>query len=57
MLPSYAEGLPVSIMEAFFLERPVISTYVAGIPELVTPGKNGWLTPAGDAEALAGCNG
>lgn len=54
VLPSYAEGLPVSIMEAFFLERPVISTYVAGIPELVTPGKNGWLTPAGDAEALAG---
>jgi glycosyltransferase involved in cell wall biosynthesis len=53
VLPSYAEGLPVSIMEAFALERPVISTYVAGIPELVTPGENGWLAPAGDAEALA----
>jgi glycosyltransferase involved in cell wall biosynthesis len=53
VLPSYAEGLPVSIMEAFSLERPVISTYVAGIPELVTPGENGWLAPAGDAAALA----
>lgn len=53
ILPSYAEGLPVSIMEAFFLSRPAISTYVAGIPELVRPGENGWLTPAGDAEALA----
>jgi glycosyltransferase involved in cell wall biosynthesis len=53
ILPSYAEGLPVSIMEAFFLSRPVISTYVAGIPELVRPGENGWLAAAGDAEALA----
>ncbi|MFQ5563060.1 MAG: glycosyltransferase [Parvularculaceae bacterium] len=53
VLPSFAEGLPVSIMEAFVLERPVISTYVAGIPELVRPGENGWLAPAGDAEALA----
>ncbi len=53
ILPSYAEGLPVSIMEAMVLERPVISTYVAGIPELVIPGENGWLAPAGDAAALA----
>ena len=53
VLPSYAEGLPVSIMEAFMLNRPVISTYVAGIPELVEPGVNGWLAPAGDAAALA----
>lgn len=53
VLPSYAEGLPVSIMEAFCLERPVISTYIAGIPELVRPNENGWLAPAGDAKALA----
>lgn len=52
ILPSFAEGLPVSIMEAFVLERPVISTYVAGIPELVRPGENGWLVPAGDVELL-----
>ena len=35
------------------LRRPVISTFVAGIPELVTEGKHGWLVPAGDVEALA----
>ena len=53
VLPSFAEGLPVAIMEAMALRRPVISTYVAGIPELVKPGENGWLVPAGDVEALA----
>jgi glycosyltransferase involved in cell wall biosynthesis len=53
VLPSYAEGLPVTIMEAFCLGRPVISTWVAGIPELVIPAENGWLAPAGDAAALA----
>ena len=53
VLPSFAEGLPVVIMEAMALRRPVISTYVAGIPELVRPGEHGWLVPAGDVEALA----
>jgi glycosyltransferase involved in cell wall biosynthesis len=53
VLPSFAEGLPVVIMEAMALRRPVISTFVAGIPELVDPGRHGWLVPAGDAEALA----
>jgi glycosyltransferase involved in cell wall biosynthesis len=53
VLPSFAEGLPVVIMEAFALGRPVLSTYVAGIPELVRPGENGWLFPAGNVEALA----
>jgi glycosyltransferase involved in cell wall biosynthesis len=52
VLPSFAEGLPVVIMEALALERPVISTYVAGIPELVETGKCGWLVPAGDVPAL-----
>lgn len=52
VLPSFAEGLPVVIMEAMALGRPVLSTYVAGIPELVLPGENGWLVPAGDGEAL-----
>ena len=33
--------------------RPVIGTYIAGIPELVRPGQDGWLVPAGDADALA----
>lgn len=53
VLPSFAEGLPVVIMEAMALRRPVISTYVAGIPELVIPGKNGWLVPAGAVLELA----
>jgi colanic acid/amylovoran biosynthesis glycosyltransferase len=53
VLPSFAEGLPVVIMEAMALRRPVISTFVAGIPELVHPGEHGWLVPAGDVEALA----
>jgi glycosyltransferase involved in cell wall biosynthesis len=52
VLPSFAEGLPVVLMEAMALRRPVISTYVAGIPELVHPGEHGWLVPAGDVEAL-----
>ncbi len=52
VLPSFAEGLPVVIMEAMALRRPVISTFVAGIPELVDPGRHGWLVPAGDVEAL-----
>ena len=53
VLPSFAEGLPVVIMEAMSLRRPVLSTFVAGIPELVQPGKSGWLFPAGDVHALA----
>lgn len=53
VLPSFAEGLPVVIMEAMALCRPVISTFVAGIPELVRPEENGWLVPAGDVESLA----
>lgn len=54
VLPSFAEGLPVVLMEAMALRRPVISTYVAGIPELVRDGEHGWLVPAGDVEALVG---
>ena len=53
VLPSFAEGLPVAIMESLALGRPVISTYVAGIPELVKQEVNGWLVPAGNVDALA----
>lgn len=52
VLPSFAEGLPVVIMEAMALRRPVLSTYVAGIPELLRHGENGWLFPAGCVTAL-----
>jgi glycosyltransferase involved in cell wall biosynthesis len=53
VLPSFAEGLPVVLMEAMALGRPVVSTYIAGIPELVRAGSEGWLVPAGDVDALA----
>lgn len=52
VLPSFAEGLPVVIMEAMALERPVISTTVAGIPELVRQGVDGWLVSPSDVDAL-----
>jgi colanic acid/amylovoran biosynthesis glycosyltransferase len=53
VLPSFSENMPVVIMEALALCRPVISTYVAGIPELIQPGRTGWLVPAGDEIALS----
>jgi colanic acid/amylovoran biosynthesis glycosyltransferase len=52
VLPSFAEGLPVVIMEALALRRPVISTYIAGIPELVENQTCGWLITPGSIEAL-----
>jgi len=54
VLPSFAEGLPVALMEALALRRPVIATAVAGNPELVETGVSGWLVPAGSVEALVG---
>ena len=53
VLPSFAEGLPVVIMEALALGRPVVSTYIAAIPELVRHGENGWLVAAGNVRELA----
>ena len=53
VLPSLMEALPVVIMEAMAMGRPVIATYVGGIPELVRPGQDGWLVPAGHVRALA----
>lgn len=53
VLPSFAEGLPVVLMEALALQRPVLATYVGGIPELVRSGQDGWLFPAGDVETMA----
>lgn len=53
VLPSFAEGLPMVIMEAFALTRPVLTTYIAGIPELVVDGENGWLIPSGSAPRIA----
>jgi colanic acid/amylovoran biosynthesis glycosyltransferase len=51
VLPSFAEGLPVVIMEALALERPVVTTRITGIPELVDE-QCGWLIPAGRVDSL-----
>lgn len=53
VLPSFAEGLPVVLMEALAGARPVIATQVAGVSELVEDGINGFLVSPGDEEALA----
>ncbi|PIE23022.1 MAG: colanic acid biosynthesis glycosyltransferase WcaL [Planctomycetota bacterium] len=51
-LPSFAEGVPVVLMEALASAMPVISTHVAGIPELVEDGVSGYLVPPGCTESL-----
>ena len=53
VMPSFAEGLPMVVMEAMAAGRPVLATYVAGTPELVLQGETGWMVPAGDSHALA----
>jgi len=53
VLPSFAEGLPIVLMEALAIGRTVVTTRVDGIPELVFPGETGWLVEAGDVSALA----
>ncbi len=52
VLPSFAENLPVVFMESLALGRPVICTAIAGVPELVETGVNGWVVPAGSIEGL-----
>jgi glycosyltransferase involved in cell wall biosynthesis len=53
VMASFAEGLPIVIMEAMALGRPVLATYVGGIPELVRHSQDGWLFPAGSIHDLA----
>lgn len=56
VLPSeWYENAPMSIMEAYALERPVIGANIGGIPELIRENETGLLFPSGDAEALAEC--
>jgi len=52
-LPSFAEGLPVVLMEAMGKGIPCVATCITGIPELIHDGENGMLAPASDWEGLA----
>jgi colanic acid/amylovoran biosynthesis glycosyltransferase len=53
VLSSFAEGLPVVLMEAMACARPVIATRIAGVPELVREGEDGWLVAPGNGTELA----
>lgn len=52
VLPTYHEGMPMSILEAMSYGMAVASTYVGGIPHIITDGENGLLCEAGDRETL-----
>jgi glycosyltransferase involved in cell wall biosynthesis len=52
VLPSFAEGVPVSLMEAMAAGIPVVTTQIAGVSELVENGASGYLVPPGDVELL-----
>ncbi|MCE7066594.1 glycosyltransferase family 4 protein [Dyadobacter sp. CY326] len=52
ILPSYNEGLPISILEAMSHSMPIISTSVGGISEILTSNVNGFLVKPGDSEAI-----
>jgi glycosyltransferase involved in cell wall biosynthesis len=53
VVPSRAETLPLTILEAFATARPVVATRVGGIPELVTERRNGLLVDVGDVQGFA----
>lgn len=53
LLPSYNEGLPMSVLEAMSYGLPIVSTYVGGIPELVQSDENGFLYQPGDSDGFA----
>jgi glycosyltransferase involved in cell wall biosynthesis len=53
VFPSYAEGLPNAVVEAVACGKPVVATNVGGIPEVITPGINGFLITAGDVKTLS----
>jgi glycosyltransferase involved in cell wall biosynthesis len=54
ILPSYREGRPNVVLEAMAAALPVLATDIEGTRELIQHGKNGWLLPPGDVNALSG---
>jgi len=52
VLPSLSEGFPDVILEAMAMKKPVVATRIAGIPEMIDDGGNGFLVPPGDVEKL-----
>ena len=52
-LPSYAEGMPMALLEAMSWELPVIATPVGGVPQVIEHGKNGLLVAPGDIDGTA----
>ncbi len=51
--PSFYEGMPIAILEAMALAKPIVATAVGGIPEEIAHGESGLLVPARDSRALA----
>jgi glycosyltransferase involved in cell wall biosynthesis len=51
-IPSFAEGIPVVLMEAMAMEIPCVTTHITGIPELIRDGLDGLLVPPSDVPGL-----
>jgi len=52
-LPSLNEGMGKVLVEAMAMGKPIVASAIGGIPDLVRPGENGILVPAGDVQALS----